>query len=65
MMAESLFASPGVDRPGGFDEGEVLDSYSRAVVSVVEHVGPAVVSIAAGTRRPGRSAVAVVPVEAP
>jgi S1-C subfamily serine protease len=56
MMIDSLFASAGVDRPGGFDEGEVLDSYSRAVVSVVEHVGPAVVSIAAGTRRPGRSA---------
>jgi S1-C subfamily serine protease len=44
MMAESLF------------EGELLDSYSRAVVSVVEHVGPAVVSIAAGTRRARRSA---------
>jgi S1-C subfamily serine protease len=31
------------------DEAEVLDAYSRAVVSVVEQVGPAVVSIAAGS----------------
>jgi S1-C subfamily serine protease len=30
------------------DEAEVLDAYSRAVVLVVEQVGPAVVSIAAG-----------------
>ena len=41
---------------GGVDERELLDAYSRAVVSVVEHVGPAVVSIAAGTRRPGATA---------
>ncbi len=40
----------------GVDDRELLDSYSRAVVSVVEHVGPAVVSIAAGTRRPGAAA---------
>src|SRR6267143_1292932 len=40
----------------GIDDSELLDSYSRAVVSVVEHVGPAVVSIAAGTRRPGAAA---------
>jgi S1-C subfamily serine protease len=40
----------------GVDDSELLDSYSRAVVSVVEHVGPAVVSIAAGTRRPGAAA---------
>lgn len=31
------------------NEAEVLDAYSRAVVSVVEQVGPAVVSIAAGS----------------
>ncbi len=37
------------------DEAEVLDAYSRAVVAVVEQVGPAVVSIAAGARTaPGR-----------
>jgi S1-C subfamily serine protease len=37
------------------DEAEVLDAYSRAVVSVVEQVGPAVVSIAAGALgTPGR-----------
>jgi len=41
---------------GGVDDRELLDAYSRAVVSVVEHVGPAVVSIAAGTRRPGATA---------
>jgi S1-C subfamily serine protease len=35
------------------NDRELLDSYSRAVVSVVERVGPAVVSIAAGTRRAG------------
>ncbi|HVY47802.1 MAG TPA: trypsin-like peptidase domain-containing protein [Minicystis sp.] len=34
------------------DDGEELDAYSRAVVSVVESVGPAVVSIA---RRGGRA----------
>ncbi len=38
---------------GRVDDRELLDSYSQAVVSVVEHVGPAVVSIAAGSRRPG------------
>ena len=54
-MVDSLFASAGMDRPGGLDAGEVLDSYSRVVVSVVEQIGPAVVSVAAGTRRPGRS----------
>lgn len=32
------------------EEAEVLDAYSRAVVAVVEQVGPAVVSIAAGAR---------------
>ncbi|HEY7365485.1 MAG TPA: trypsin-like peptidase domain-containing protein [Methylomirabilota bacterium] len=37
------------------NEAEVLDAYSRAVVSVVEQVGPAVVSIAAGSgAAPGR-----------
>jgi S1-C subfamily serine protease len=40
----------------GVDDHELLDSYSQAVVSVVEHVGPAVVSITAGTRRPGAAA---------
>src|SRR2546421_8526425 len=41
---------------GGVDDRELLDAYSRAVVSVVEHVGPAVVSIAVGTRRLGAAA---------
>lgn len=68
MMIDALLASTEVDEPSGavgllevdrssgVDDRELLDSYSRAVVSVVEHVGPAVVSIAAGTRRPGRAA---------
>lgn len=49
--SRSIGPSP-IDRSSG-DDRELLDSYSRAVVSVVEHVGPAVVSIAAGTRRRG------------
>ena len=44
------------DRAHGIDDRDLLDSYSRTVVAVVEHVGPAVVSIAAGSRRPGRAA---------
>lgn len=39
-----------MDAPLGFD-AEALDAYSRAVVSVVDEVGPAVVSIARRTRR--------------
>jgi len=32
------------------DDVELLDAYSRAVISVVDQVGPAVVSVSAGTR---------------
>jgi S1-C subfamily serine protease len=39
-----------MDAPLGFD-AEALDAYSRAVVSVVEQVGPAVVSLARTGRR--------------
>src|SRR5215468_9736601 len=47
-----------VDRASGFDDRELLDSYSRAVVTVVERVGPAVVSIVAGRgSRKGAGAV--------
>jgi len=45
-----------VDRPNArppVDDTEILDAYSRAVVSVVENVGPAVVSITTGRRTPG------------
>jgi S1-C subfamily serine protease len=35
------------------DDIEILDAYSRAVVSVVEAVGPAVVSVTAGRSRSG------------
>src|SRR2546422_8774019 len=41
------------------DDSGLLDAYSRVVVSVVERVGPAVVSISAGPRPGGsRSATA-------
>src|SRR2546422_6011830 len=33
---------PAVGHPSGVDDRESLDSYSRAVVAVVERVGPAV-----------------------
>lgn len=36
------------------DDGVLLDAYSQAVVSVVERVGPAVVSLVAGARLAGR-----------
>jgi S1-C subfamily serine protease len=39
-----------MDAPLDFD-GEALDAYSRAVVGVVDEVGPAVVSIARSSRR--------------
>jgi S1-C subfamily serine protease len=40
-----------MDAPLDFEGDELLDAYSRAVVSVVERVGPAVVSIARTVRR--------------
>jgi S1-C subfamily serine protease len=40
-----------MDAPVGFEDAEALDAYSRAVVSVVERVGPAVVSIARNSQR--------------
>jgi len=47
-----------VDRANELDDRELLDSYSRAVVTVVERVGPAVVSIVAGRgSRKGEGAV--------
>ena len=58
-MSEGFLASGDIDRTGGVDDGELLDAYSRAVVSVAERVGPAVVGIAAGSRRPGWSAGAI------
>ncbi|MBI3030610.1 MAG: trypsin-like peptidase domain-containing protein [Candidatus Rokubacteria bacterium] len=42
-----------IDGSSGTEDRELLDSYSRAVVAIVEDVGPAVVSIAAGTRQRG------------
>ena len=40
-----------MDAPLGFENEDLLDAYSRAVVSVVEQVGPAVVSIARTSQR--------------
>ncbi len=42
--------------PAGDADLELLDAYSRAVVSVVDSVGPAVVSIAVGQQRRGTEA---------
>jgi S1-C subfamily serine protease len=44
----------GVIAPEGSSDLELLDAYSRAVIAVVEAVGPAVVSITTGTRSSGR-----------
>lgn len=43
-------ASPGA----GESDADLLDAYSRAVVRVVESVGPAVVSVVVGKNSPGR-----------
>ena len=43
-------------RLAGDADLELLDAYSRAVVSVVDSVGPAVVSISAGKNRGGAEA---------
>ena len=37
--------------PGDASDVELLDAYSRAVITVVDAVGPAVVSISVGQRR--------------
>jgi S1-C subfamily serine protease len=59
MTSEGPFASGVTDGRGSADDGDLLDAYSRAVVSVAERVGPAVVGIAAGSKRPGRLAGAI------
>jgi S1-C subfamily serine protease len=46
-------ASPRLAAAPAPSDGELLDAYSRAVISVVERVGPAVVSIARGGERGG------------
>jgi S1-C subfamily serine protease len=57
-LEDTLLLAPGPDADGALAESgvapevEALDAYSRVVVSVVEAVGPAVVSVAVG-RRPG------------
>ena len=60
---ESSLAANGAARDDGAapqvqDDGALLDAYSRAVVDVVERVGPAVVSLSVDqrTRRGIRSA---------
>ncbi len=47
-------ASPSQGQPSQHPDTELLDAYSRAVIGVVERVGPAVVSIQAGWRLRGR-----------
>lgn len=47
--------TPGRDRPDvAAGDSSLLDAYSRAVTSVVESVGPAIVSISAGQARGGQ-----------
>jgi S1-C subfamily serine protease len=43
------------ERIAPLDDGELLDAYSRAVIGVVERVGPAVVSISVRGRGGGRA----------
>lgn len=50
VSADSGVAHPGGNPPAPSSDIELLDAYSRAVVQVVETVGPAVVSIHAGWR---------------
>src|SRR5262245_4039751 len=47
---DGLTAAASPDRAGDTTDTELLDAYSHAVVSVVERVGPAVVSIVVGGR---------------
>jgi S1-C subfamily serine protease len=42
-----------MDAPLNFGSDDLLDAYSRAVIAVVERVGPSVVSIARASRRGG------------
>jgi S1-C subfamily serine protease len=48
-------SAPSVLRPPetGLSDADLLDAYSRAVVAVVESVGPAIVSISIGKETPG------------
>src|SRR5262249_1452896 len=63
MMSEGVYASGGVAGRGGGGGTVGLGCFflggGCGVVSVAERVGPAVVGIAAGSRRPGRSAGAI------
>jgi S1-C subfamily serine protease len=43
----------GAAPPTARDDGELLDAYSKAVIGVVERVGPAVVSLSVAERREG------------
>jgi len=50
---EARLDEAGARQPAPAGETEALDAYSRVVVSVVDTVGPAVISITAGSRTPG------------
>ena len=45
----------GVSPDTGESDADLLDAYSRAVVRVVESVGPAVVSVVVGKNQIGRA----------
>jgi S1-C subfamily serine protease len=54
-VADTRAPSPSPPPVPPRDDGELLDAYSKAVIGVVDRVGPAVVSIAAAaTARRGR-----------
>jgi S1-C subfamily serine protease len=58
INADVYSANPAEDPPQSAPvdtDLELLDAYSRAVVSVVDAVGPAVVSISVGSNRPNRT----------
>jgi len=46
---------PSVNPPTPREEGDALDAYSRVVVSVAEHLQPAVVNLRVGQNRNGGS----------
>jgi S1-C subfamily serine protease len=51
---------PGAPPPPASDDSDLLDAYSKAVIGVVERVGPAVVSISVSGRRAAGSGSGVV-----
>jgi S1-C subfamily serine protease len=58
FVADAAPEKPADDRPaargGAASDGELLDSYSQAVIGVVDRVGPAVIMVAGRDGRAGR-----------